>query len=86
VQARARINVALRRSQLAGRLVGDLHPVGDHVFEMRFHFGPGYRVYYMQNQETVILLLAGGDKSTQTTDIGKAKELAAQIREDKPWE
>lgn len=47
VQARARINLALRRCQLEGRLVGDLHPVGDHVFEMRFHFGPVHRVYYI---------------------------------------
>ncbi|WP_420176022.1 type II toxin-antitoxin system RelE/ParE family toxin [Luteococcus sp. OSA5] len=46
-QAKARINIALRRCQLQGEMVGDLKPVGDQVHEMRFHFGPGYRVYYL---------------------------------------
>ncbi|WP_116116007.1 type II toxin-antitoxin system RelE/ParE family toxin [Austwickia chelonae] len=86
VQAKARINLALRRCQLEDRLVGDLQPVGEQVFEMRFHFGPGYRVYYSQHEQTVVLLLIGGDKSTQPHDIAKAKELAAQIREDQSWQ
>lgn len=85
-RARARINLAWRRCQLEGRLVGDLQPVGEQVFEMRFHFGPGYRVYYLQHHETVVLLLVGGDKSTQPQNISKAKELAAQIREEQSWQ
>lgn len=84
-QARARINVTLRRCQLEGRLVADVKPVGDQVHEMRFHFGPGYRVYYLHHGETVVMLLIGGDKSTQATDIAKAKRLAAQIREEQQW-
>jgi putative addiction module killer protein len=85
-QARARINLTLRRCQMEGRLVGDLQPVGDQVFEMRFHFGPGYRIYYLQHQRTVVVLLAGGDKTNQAADISKAKVLAARIREDKSWQ
>ena len=85
-QARARINLTLRRCQIEGRLVGDLQPVGDQVFEMRFHFGPGYRIYYPQHQRTVVVLLAGGDKTNQAADISKAKALAAHLREDKSWQ
>ena len=84
-RARARINVTLRRCQLEGRLVADVKPVGGQVHEMRFHFGPGYRVYYLRHGETVVLLLIGGDKSTQAADITKAKSLAAQIREEQQW-
>lgn len=54
---------------------GDTKPVGDGVREMRLAFGPGYRVYYIELNKTIILL--GGDKSTQTTDIRKAKQFAA---------
>lgn len=84
-QARARITVTLRRSQLEGRLVADVKPVGGQVHEMRFHFGPGYRVYYLHHGEAVVLLLIGGDKSTQASDIATAKSLAAQIREEQQW-
>lgn len=84
-QARARINLALRRCQVEGRVVGDLKPVGGQVHEMRFHFGPGYRVYYLQHHQNVVLLLIGGDKSSQAADISKAKNLAAQIREEQQW-
>jgi putative addiction module killer protein len=55
---------------------GDVAPVGDGVSEMRIHSGPGYRVYYKQ---TVILILLGGDKSTQAKDIETAKAIAAQF-------
>lgn len=84
-QARARINPALRRCELEGRLVGDLKPVGDQVYEMRFHFGPGYRVYYLQQGTTVVLLLVGGDKSSQESDIARAKALADELREEQSW-
>ena len=53
---------------------------------MRFHFGPGYRIYYLQHQRTVVVLLAGGDKTNQAADISKAKALAAHLREDKSWQ
>lgn len=52
---------------------------------MRFHFGPGYRIYYLHGAETVVLLLIGGAKSTQSADINKAKELAAHFRQENSW-
>lgn len=85
VQARARINLAVRRCQVEGRLVGDIGPVGNQVNGMRFHFGPGYRIYYLHGAETVVLLLIGGAKSTQSADINKAKELAAHFRQENSW-
>jgi putative addiction module killer protein len=58
---------------------GDVEPVGDGVSEMKIDYGPGYRVYFKQIGKTVMLLLCGGDKSTQRKDIKRAKELAAQL-------
>lgn len=54
---------------------GDCKPVRDGIFELRIHYGPGYRVYYTQRGEEIILLLIGGDKSTQKSDIEKAKKI-----------
>lgn len=61
---------------------GDSEPVGDGVSEMRIHFGPGYRVYYMREGYVLYLLLCGGDKSTQKADIRKARSMAARVKED----
>lgn len=72
--ARARINVRIRRIQLTGSL-GDCKPVGDGVSELCIDYGPGYRVYFARRGEVMILLLIGGDKSTQQRDIKKAKAL-----------
>jgi putative addiction module killer protein len=58
---------------------GDVKPVGDGVSEMRLTHGPGYRVYYKQTAGTIILILCGGDKSTQDSDIRRAKQIAAQL-------
>jgi putative addiction module killer protein len=58
---------------------GDVKPVGEGVSEMRVPHGPGYRVYYKQTGKTVVLLLCGGDKSTQAKDIKRAKEIAAEL-------
>lgn len=60
---------------------GDSKPVGFGVYEMRIHFGPGYRVYFMRRDRTVYLLLAGGDKRSQNRDITAATELAKLERE-----
>ena len=63
-------------------MIGDIKPVGDKVYEMRFHFGAGYRVYYTQIGSLTIFLLAGGDKSTQRKDIEEAKQLAYKIHKE----
>jgi putative addiction module killer protein len=58
---------------------GDVRPVGQGLSEMRVPHGPGYRVYFKQTGKTIVLLLCGGDKSTQVKDIKRAKELAAEL-------
>ena len=59
--------------------LGDCEPVGDGVHEMRVHVGPGYRLYFTQRGQRVIFLLMGGDKSTQSRDIKRAKAMAEEI-------
>lgn len=76
-QARARINTRIRRLSLGNR--GDVRPVGEGVSELRIDYGPGYRVYFIQRGETLVILLAGGDKRTQQRDIRKALELAREL-------
>lgn len=78
-QARLRIEDRLLR--IAEGNFGDHKSVGDGVSELRFAFGPGYRVYYTQRGDVVVILLCGGDKGSQTKDIQRAKELAAEIGE-----
>lgn len=70
----ARISVRIRR--LAGGNPGDVQPVGEGVSELRINYGPGYRVYYKRKGAILIVLLCGGDKSTQDEDIKKAKRIA----------
>jgi putative addiction module killer protein len=76
VRALARIQVRIDRLSLGNP--GDVRPVGEGVSELRIDYGPGYRVYFLQRDETYILLLCGGDKSTQNNDIAKAKALAKE--------
>jgi len=71
-----------RLDRLAYGHAGDAEPVGDGISELRIHYGPGYRVYFQRRGNTVIVLLCGGDKSTQSKDIDRAKMLAAQLREE----
>lgn len=59
--------------------LGDVRPVGEGVFEMREHFGPGWRMYYVQHGAVLILMLGDGKKSTQAADIAKAVKLAATL-------
>ena len=76
-QARARIDVRIRRLTLGNS--GDVEPVGEGVSELRIDYGPGYRVYCVQRGSALVILLAGGDKSTQDQDIRIALELARSV-------
>ena len=76
-QTRARINARIRRLSLGNP--GDVRPVGKGVSELRIDFGPGYRVYYVQRGQTVIILVAGGDKGSQDRDIQLALSLAQAL-------
>jgi len=75
--ARARIDIRLRRLSLGNP--GDVKSVGEGVLELRIDYGPGYRVYFTKKGGRLIILLAGGDKTTQAEDILKAKILVHEI-------
>ena len=79
---RARARVQARIERLIGGNPGDAKPIGSGVSELRINYGPGYRVYFQQRGSTLIILLAGGDKSTQARDIEEALMLARQIKEE----
>jgi putative addiction module killer protein len=74
---RIRALIASRLDRLAFGNAGDVKPVGGGISELRIDHGPGYRVYFMKRGNTIIILLCGGDKNTQTKDIQTAKRLAA---------
>lgn len=75
-----RVPVSLVRiERLVAGLLGDVKPVGEGVSEMRIHYGPGYRVYFMRRGRELIILLAGGDKRTQARDIHTALLLARNL-------
>lgn len=76
---RAAAKIAQRIVRLQSELFGDAKPVGAGISELRIDHGPGYRVYFTSRGRTIVLLLCGGDKGTQRTDIRKAKELAANL-------
>jgi putative addiction module killer protein len=75
--ARTRILTRVRRLSLGNP--GDVKPVGEGVSELRIDYGPGYRVYFIQRGKAIIVLLAGGDKRTQASDISKALTLARNL-------
>ncbi|MEN6435964.1 MAG: type II toxin-antitoxin system RelE/ParE family toxin [Anaerolineaceae bacterium] len=79
--ARMRIDVRIRRISLGN--LGDVKPVGEGVFEIRIDYGPGYRVYFLQEGVTLIILICGGDKSSQSRDIKRAIEIAQSLRKEK---
>ena len=76
---RARLRVQARIRQMSLGNFGDAKSVGGGVMEARIHYGPGYRLYYTRRGGAIIVLLVGGDKSTQRRDIARAKELAENI-------
>ena len=77
LEAKARINLRIRRIELTGNF-GDCKPVGRGVSELRIDYGPGYRLYFAKRGEALILLLIGGNKSTQERDVRRAQELEKQ--------
>lgn len=77
---RAKAAIAARIFRLANGLPGDVAPIGQGVSELRIHYGPGYRLYFQQRGTEIIILLCGGDKSSQTKDIETAKRLASEWR------
>jgi putative addiction module killer protein len=78
-KVQARIIARLDSAKLGN--LGDCKAVGAGIREMRIHVGPGYRLYFMQRKEQILILLCGGAKVSQRTDIAKAKRIAAEIEE-----
>lgn len=78
-KGKARILARIKSAELGN--LGDAKPVGSGISEMRIHYGPGYRVYFTRRGKQLILLLIGGDKSSQKRDIQKAKALADSLEE-----
>jgi putative addiction module killer protein len=79
IQAKAKITARIDRLALGNP--GDVAPVGGGVSEMRIHYGPGYRVYFVRRGEEVVVLLCGGDKGSQASDIAMAKKLASELED-----
>lgn len=78
----AKQKISLRVRRLAFGNPGDVKPVGEGISELRIPYGPGYRVYYAQRGDVLIILLCGGDKSTQSKDIAKAKRILPEVEID----
>jgi len=77
--AKTAARIAQRIVRLQSGLLGDVKPVGDGVSELRIDHGPGFRLYFVRRGRMLVVLLCGGDKSTQKADIKQAKELAAGL-------
>lgn len=78
-KAKARVQARIDRIEIGN--FGDIAPVGEGVSELRIHYGPGYRVYFVQRGSVVVILLSGSDKSSQNADIKRAKEIAKQLED-----
>lgn len=79
---RARVRIAARLRQAEAGSLGDWQPVEGEVSEMRVHFGPGYRLYFVRRGRVIVVILNAGDKSTQKRDIRRALKLAAELGDD----
>ena len=80
VRAQARILARLESARLGN--LGDCKAIGSGLREMRIHVGAGYRVYFVQKKEVILVLLCGGSKSSQTRDIARAKKMAQELKDD----
>ena len=78
-RAKARIDIRIKRVLMGN--FGDAEPVGNSVSELRIDYGAGYRIYFAKQGNIIVILLCGGDKSTQSKDIKKAHELAKKLKE-----
>ena len=74
----AKLKIDARMRSVAEGNLGDTRAVGNGVFELRIHYGPGYRLYFIRNGPNIIVLLCGGDKSSQRRDIERARQLARE--------
>ena len=80
---KGKVSIFRRIDRVRNGNFGDYKSVGNNIFELRFTIGPAYRVYYTKVEDEIILLLIAGDKSTQSEDIKKAKELAKEYSNEK---
>lgn len=78
---RARARIQARIERMADGNTGDAEPIGDGLSEARIHYGPGYRVYFMQQGRQLVILLCGGDKGSQSRDIKQARQIASAWKE-----
>lgn len=76
---RAKAAIASRIDRMEDGNLGDVAPVGEGVSEARIHYGPGYRLYFVERAGTIIILLCGGDKASQSRDIARAKQLSKEV-------
>jgi len=74
--------IAKRLVRVEAGLLGDSRAVGGGVHEIRIHFGPGYRLYYMRHGETIIVLICGGDKGSQARDVERAQAMVLEIEDE----
>lgn len=81
--SRAKAKVTLRVRQMEAGNLGDVEPIGEGVSEARIHYGPGYRLYFIEEGPVIIILLCGGDKNSQKRDIKRAKALAKEWKDSK---
>ena len=79
---RAQIRIAARLRQAEAGSLGDWQPVAGELCEMRVHFGPGYRLYFVRRGRVIVVMLNAGDKSTQQRSIGRALKLIAELGDD----
>lgn len=81
IRSRRRIILRIQRLKLGN--FGDYKSVGKGIYELRIHFGPGYRVYFAKKGELIVIILLGGDKSSQSKDINKSQQMWQEIKNDK---